>query len=132
MIYKRIKYLLLKNKIKKSSKLSTKESGKIGEDFAALTLELKGYKIIGRNIRIGGGEIDILATKDDSLYVFEVKLRNSDNFGNAVEAITGKKKKKLKKLTDILRKRRYKTVRLMLFAIDIKPQTLYYEIMDIE
>ncbi len=132
MLYKRIKYYLLKKKLKNISKLPKRIIGQKGEEFAALTLEFKGYRILGRNIRIGGGEIDILAVKGADLCVFEVKLRSSDVFGDASEAINNKKKRKLKKLTDKFISKKYKTLQLKLFTIDIREGRLYYDIIDIE
>ncbi len=131
MIYKKIKSYFLKKQLEKTINLSNKEIGKKGESFASLILELKGYRILSRNLRIAGGEIDILAVKDECLYVFEVKLRTSDKFGGASEAITKKKKRKLGKITDLISDKRYKTVQLKLFTIDIKSGKLYYDIIDV-
>ncbi len=45
------------------------------EAFVALLLEKRGCRIVGRNYRIRGSEIDILACKGDTLFVVEVKYR---------------------------------------------------------
>jgi Holliday junction resolvase-like predicted endonuclease len=131
MIYKKLKSYLLRKQLETAVNLSNKEMGDKGEIFASLILEIKGYRIIGRNLKIAGGEIDILAVKDEDLYVFEVKLRTSDKFGNASESITKKKKKKLNKITNLMSDKRYKTIQLKLFAIDIKSGKLYYDIIDV-
>jgi putative endonuclease len=47
--------------------MNSKEIGNYGEKITAFYLEKKGYKIIGRNYCIRGGEIDIIAVKDDEL-----------------------------------------------------------------
>ena len=47
--------------------------GPAGETFAAAWLERHGYAIITRNWRNRGGEIDIIAEKDETLIFFEVK-----------------------------------------------------------
>ena len=52
---------------------STKERGKQGEDRACEYLIKEGYKIIERNWRTKGGEIDIIAMKDEVLVFVEVK-----------------------------------------------------------
>jgi putative endonuclease len=49
------------------------EKGSLGEDEAALFLEKKGMKIIGRNFRYRSGEIDIIALEEDKLIFVEVK-----------------------------------------------------------
>ena len=63
------------------------ESGKNGEELAALLLRENGYKIIARNYKTKLGEIDIIAKDKDTLCFVEVKLRNSDKFGLAQEAV---------------------------------------------
>lgn len=61
--------------------LSRKDLGKYGESVACTYLVGKGYFIIARNLRLSlgssRGEIDILAIKDRSLYIFEVKTSAS-------------------------------------------------------
>lgn len=62
--------------------------GNKGEDLACEYLKKNGYKILERNFRIRGGEIDIVA-KDQAYLVFvEVKARYSHKYGLPVEAIT--------------------------------------------
>jgi putative endonuclease len=62
-----------------------------GEDKAASFLTRKGYKIVTQNFRTKNGEIDIIATKDDTLVFIEVKTRLTTEFGTALEAITPRK-----------------------------------------
>lgn len=52
---------------------STREKGVCGENRAAEFLVSKGYKIIDRNFRNRGGEIDIIAFKEETLVFVEVK-----------------------------------------------------------
>ena len=53
--------------------MNTKERGNKGEDKAASYLISKGFSIIERNWRTKGGEIDIIAYKNDTLVFVEVK-----------------------------------------------------------
>lgn len=66
------------------SKLST---GKFGEDLAVSYLKKQGYKIIERNFRIRGGEIDIIAIDRETLVYVEVKTRSSHQFGLPEESV---------------------------------------------
>lgn len=63
------------------------DEGNRGEDIAAQYLIDHGYKIIARNFRIRGGEIDIIALDSDVLAFIEVKTRTSTQFGTGLEAI---------------------------------------------
>ncbi|MBU4016545.1 YraN family protein [Patescibacteria group bacterium] len=70
-------------------------SGIKGEDLATSFLRKKGYKIIERNFRAIGGEIDIIALDKDTLVFIEVKARSTKEFGSPLEAITNRKMKSL-------------------------------------
>lgn len=75
--------------------ISKLDEGNKGEEIAAKYLKNKGFKIIDRNFRIRGGEIDIIAIKDDVLVFIEVKTRASNKFGTGFDAITPWKLKAL-------------------------------------
>ena len=59
-----------------------------GEEIAANYLKKKGYRIISRNFRLRNGEIDIIATHNNTLVFIEVKTRTSNKYGTPFEAIT--------------------------------------------
>lgn len=65
--------------------------GRISEDRAAAYLMARGYTIRDRNWRIGHKELDIVAQKNDTLAIVEVKARKSDRYGDAVDAVTDDK-----------------------------------------
>ena len=75
-------------------------AGKLGEDLAATYLKKNGFKILERNFRIRGGEIDIIATEKETLVFIEVKTRKTDEFGTPLEAITPWKMKALIKAAE--------------------------------
>ncbi len=56
--------------------MSTKQ-GQLGEDRAARYLQYRGYTILERNIRLGRGELDIVAQRDDLIVFVEVKAHQS-------------------------------------------------------
>ena len=67
--------------------------GKRGERLCAWLLRLKGYRILGRNIRTPMGEIDILARRGQVLAVVEVKSRAE--LMAAGESVTPEKQRRL-------------------------------------
>lgn len=71
--------------------------GNYGEDLACEYLKKRGYKILERNYRIRGGEIDIVARDGETLVFVEVKTRYSHDFGSPGESITPWKIKALLK-----------------------------------
>lgn len=71
--------------------------GNYGEEIACKYLQKLGYRILERNYRIRGGEIDIVAKDKDTLVFVEVKTRWSHEFGLPVESMTPWKIKALLK-----------------------------------
>lgn len=73
--------------------------GSKGEEIACKYLQKQGYKILERNYRIRGGEIDIVARENNTLVFVEVKTRYSHDFGLPKESMTPWKTKALLKTT---------------------------------
>ncbi len=65
--------------------------GKFGEDYTADYLLNKGMKIISRNFRRKGGELDIVALDGKMLVVVEVKSRKFGSLTDGLDAMTPKK-----------------------------------------
>ncbi|MDO8637994.1 MAG: YraN family protein [Candidatus Daviesbacteria bacterium] len=68
--------------------MTTTSVGNQGEYLACEYLKKRGYKILERNYRIRGGEIDIVAMDKNFLVFIEVKTRYSPEYGLPVESIT--------------------------------------------
>lgn len=60
--------------------MSTRD-GRRGEDAAAGYLARRGYRILGRNQRLGRGELDIVAANDVLLLFVEVKSHKTRESG---------------------------------------------------
>ncbi len=93
--------------------------GRYGENLALEYLEKKGYKFVGKNIKLFCGEIDLLFCNQDALVIVEVKTKSDESFGRAADMITLKKRRKLIQLAKALwQKYPKKTVRIDVVAID--------------
>ncbi len=68
--------------------MSNTSVGNLGEELAIGYLKKLGYKILERNFRIRGGEVDIIALDKDTVVFVEVKARYSNEFGTPLESIT--------------------------------------------
>jgi putative endonuclease len=55
------------------------ERGALAEALVADELVLNGWTVIARNWRGGGGEIDVIATRDGAVRFVEVKARSHDD-----------------------------------------------------
>jgi len=69
-------------------------TGKWGEQAAYEHLVSHGYAIVGRNVRVGHAEIDIIAMKGNRIMFVEVKTRTA-MLSDPLDAITGQKIKLL-------------------------------------
>ncbi len=76
------------------------EFGQISEDRAAAYLMAHGYTIRDRNWRLGHKELDIIAQKNDTLAIIEVKARRNNRYGDAMEAVTDDKIHKIIQAAD--------------------------------
>ena len=72
-----------------------KQTGRRGEEIAALHLTGRGYKIIQRNWRCPTGEMDLVTEDGDTLVFVEVRTRTGPRFGTAEESITPAKQARL-------------------------------------
>lgn len=69
------------------------ETGKWGEDIAAGSLKRKGFKILGRRVRVGTrDELDLVARDGDVLVFVEVKTRKSEAYGRPITSVDRKKR----------------------------------------
>ena len=78
-------------------KSASRSFGDRGEDEAVAYLKKNGYRILARNYVSGRREIDIVATKKNTLAVIEVKTRtytreNFERFGRAAAAVDADKR----------------------------------------
>ena len=76
------------------------ELGKKGEQFAVKHLTDNNYTILERNYRFEKAEIDIIAQKEETLAIIEVKTRSSIAFGNPQDFVKPKQIKRLVKAVD--------------------------------
>ncbi len=70
--------------------------GAAGEDAASAYLKSIGYRIVTRNLRGPGGEIDIVARDGETIVFVEVKARTSRRFGSALGAVDARKRARLR------------------------------------
>jgi putative endonuclease len=69
-----------------------------GEDLAASFYTRRGFRVLARNYRAAGGEIDVIARRGSLLVFCEVKARATDRFGLPAEAVDHRKQARIKRL----------------------------------
>ena len=69
--------------------------GADGEARAAAWLEARGWRLLGRNVRAGGVEIDLVAARGRTVAFVEVKTRRGRGAGAPEEAVDARKRERL-------------------------------------
>ena len=84
-------------------------TGRLGERAAAAHLQRLGYELLGRNLRTGAGEIDVIAADRATIVFVEVKTTvapgqwpdrdaAAERLGRALERIGGRQRRRLRGL----------------------------------
>ena len=68
-----------------------------GERIAARHYRLRGYRILGANVRAGGNEVDLIARRGRRLVFVEVKERARDTYGGGVGAVDREKRRRVRR-----------------------------------
>jgi putative endonuclease len=72
--------------------------GAHGEALAAKWYVAHGYSVLARNWRSPAGELDLVVGRGPLVVFCEVKARTSPAYGTGVEAVTGVKRTRLRRL----------------------------------
>lgn len=78
-----------------SGKDTTGERGQEAETLAARFLERQGLRVLARNFRCRGGEIDLVCADGAALVFVEVRLRRNKAYGGAAASITRSKQQRV-------------------------------------
>jgi putative endonuclease len=80
--------------------VATGPIGSSGEDLAADVYRRRGYRVVARNWRCRLGELDLVVERGGVLVFCEVKSRRQSVFGGGFEAVTGRKRAKLRAVAE--------------------------------
>ncbi|HNB06587.1 MAG TPA: YraN family protein, partial [Thauera aminoaromatica] len=69
--------------------------GAAAEALAAEHLAAHGLRVIARNVRCRGGEVDLVCLDRSHVVFVEVRLRRNNRFGGAAESITAAKQRRV-------------------------------------
>jgi putative endonuclease len=79
---------------------STTARGRTAERRAAWHYRLRGYRILGRNVRAGGVELDLIVRRGRRLVFVEVKQKSGPAYGDPIEAVDEWKQARLRRGID--------------------------------
>lgn len=106
--------------------------GRRGERAAERYLRRIGYRIVARNFRAAGAEIDLVAIDGETLVFVEVKTRSSRAAGAPEEAVDERKQKQMRRAAEAFA-RRYRAdeieMRFDIIAVDASGKRLKIELL---
>jgi putative endonuclease len=80
--------------------MSTRPAGSRGEEAAADAYRRRGYRVVARNWRCPLGELDLVLERRGTIVFCEVKTRRPSTFGPGYEAVTWRKRRKVRSLAE--------------------------------
>ena len=100
--------------------MTPRELGCLGEDLAAKHLAALGWAVLERNVRLPGGEIDLVAREGDELVLVEVRTRSESRLQEASDTVGPEKLRRLVRAgrTYVARRRYDGFWRIDLLALD--------------
>jgi putative endonuclease len=78
-----------------ATQAGTAAEGAAAEELAARHLAERGLRVVERNFRVRGGEIDLICRDGESVVFVEVRLRRRADYGGAAASITAAKQAKI-------------------------------------
>jgi putative endonuclease len=70
------------------------------EQKARRHYRLRGYRILGENVWIGGYELDLVVRRGRRLAFVEVKAKGGDRLGDPLEMVTAEKQRRLRRTAE--------------------------------
>jgi putative endonuclease len=75
--------------------------GRAAESAAARHLVRNGWTVVGRNVRVGRGELDLIVRRGGVLAFVEVKARRTAAFGAPEDAVDARKRRQVARLGEL-------------------------------
>jgi len=72
-----------------------------GERRAFWHYRLRGYRILGTNVRAGRNELDLIVRRGRELTFVEVKERRAAGFGGAIGAVDAEKRRRVRRAAQV-------------------------------
>jgi putative endonuclease len=79
---------------------STTAAGRAAERRALWHYRLRGWKLLGRNVWIGGNELDLILRRGRCLAFVEVKAKAGERYGDPFEMVGPEKQRRLRRAAE--------------------------------
>ncbi len=78
-----------------------KAVGRRGEKIAERYLRRRGYRIVTRNFRAAGAEIDLVAMDGATVVFVEVKVRRGESAGTPEDSVDERKQRQIRRAAEV-------------------------------
>jgi putative endonuclease len=85
---------------RRSATRSTAAVGRAAERRALWHYRLRGYRVLGTNVWIGGNELDLVLRRGRRLVFCEVKAKAGGCYGDPFEMVTEEKRRRLRRAAE--------------------------------
>jgi putative endonuclease len=85
---------------RRSATRDTRAAGRAAERRALWHYRLRGWKLLGRNVWIGGNELDLILRRGRQLAFVEVKAKAGERHGDPFEMVTAEKRRRLRRAAE--------------------------------
>jgi putative endonuclease len=79
---------------------NTSAAGRAAERRALWHYRLRGYRVLGTNVWIGGNELDLILRRGRQLVFCEVKAKTGERYGDPFEMVTEEKQRRLRRAAE--------------------------------
>ena len=77
--------------------MNTRQRGAEAERRARRHYRLRGYRILGENVWIGGYELDLVVRRGRTVVFCEVKQKSGYGYGDPAEMVTAEKQRRVRR-----------------------------------
>ena len=98
---------------------AAQDRGRAGEALAAAYLELVGCRLVERNVRLAGVEVDLVVDDGACRVLVEVRLRSRGDYGGAAATLDRVKRQRLVRAAHVLEQQGVRYPRVDVLAIDL-------------
>jgi putative endonuclease len=84
----------------RSATPSTAAAGRAAERRALWHYRLRGYRVLGTNVWVGGNELDLILRRGRRLVFCEVKAKAGERYGDPFEMVTEEKQRRLRRAAE--------------------------------
>jgi putative endonuclease len=85
---------------RRSATRSTSAAGRAAERRALWHYRLRGYRVLGTNVWIGGNELDLILRRGRQLVFCEVKAKAGARYGDPFAMVTAEKQRRLRRAAE--------------------------------